>query len=103
MIWQTIVLSHSPREDESMLFEEGTDLSKSADVAIDINVSDKKHNHPHTKNKNENPQSPLSKKLDFGKFKFRIKIMMIMRINRHSLNTFCVHIVSFNLVLFIIF
>merc|ERR1712228_273737 len=24
-IWQTIVLSHSPREDESMLFEEGTD------------------------------------------------------------------------------
>merc|ERR1719411_74380 len=34
-IWQTIVLSHSPREDESMLFEEGTDVGKD-ETAIEM-------------------------------------------------------------------
>ena len=71
-ILRTIVLSHSPRQDESMLFEEGADdISKSADVTIEMKA-DKKHNHPHTQSQNgeKKPQSPISKKLDFGKFKF---------------------------------
>merc|ERR1712048_812625 len=82
-IWQTIVLSHSPREDESMLFEEGKDLINGGKVSIEMNAKtvDKKHNHPHAKmdeNKKESKKDKNDKSgmtmggmtIDFVKFKF---------------------------------
>merc|ERR1712110_1393378 len=60
-IWQTIVLSHSPREDESMLFEEGTDVdANGGDVTIEMS-GDKKHNHPHAQMEKKKAQKNEAK------------------------------------------
>merc|ERR1712087_496200 len=56
-IWQTIVLSHSPREDESMLFEEGTDVGKDESVAIEMGQP-KNVNAGKAKEKNGKKKTP---------------------------------------------
>merc|ERR1712129_489702 len=71
-IWQTIVLSHSPREEESMLFEEKKDIAQSKQAM------DSKHNHPHAqmdnakkkKKKQTKDENETKSGFDFSKFKF---------------------------------
>merc|ERR1712204_61871 len=55
-IWQTIVLSHSPREEESMLFEEKKDIAQSKQAM------DSKHNHPHAQMDNAKDTKKKKKK-----------------------------------------